>query len=100
MNARYNKRRISTLDLGYRGPDTTIYINDHLTVHNDSIAKRTRDMRREGKIKGAWTRNCKIFIRINQYGPAIRINNLNQMSEIEKKVEQEVLEEQHRTDHV
>jgi hypothetical protein len=57
-------------------------------------------MRREGKIEGAWTRDCKIFIRINQYGPAITINNLNQLSEIEKKVEQEkVTEEQHRIDH-
>jgi hypothetical protein len=98
MSARY-KRRISALDLEYRGPDTTIYINDYLTVHNDSIAKRTRDMRREGKIEGAWTRDCKIFIRINQYGPAIMINNLNQLSEIEKVEQEKVTEEQHRIYH-
>ena len=40
-----------------------IYINEHLTKKNANIARQARVLRKDGKIKSMWTRNCKIFIK-------------------------------------
>ena len=44
---------------------TGIYINEHLTKKNGELAKKARDLRKDGKITGTWTRDCKIFIKTN-----------------------------------
>ena len=40
-----------------------IYINEHLTKKNGEIAKEARQMRKDGRILGTWTKNCKIFVK-------------------------------------
>ena len=40
-----------------------IYINEHLTRKNSEIARAARLLRKDGKILGTWTKNCKILIK-------------------------------------
>ena len=42
---------------------TRVYINEHLTSKNGDIARLARNLRKEGKIKATWTRNCSVFIK-------------------------------------
>ena len=39
--------------------------NEHLTKKNGEIARAARKLRKDGKIKSTWTRNCKVLIRLN-----------------------------------
>lgn len=44
---------------------TGIYVNEHLTKKNAEIARYARILRKEKKIQGTWTWNCKILIKLN-----------------------------------
>ena len=44
---------------------TNVYINEHLTKKNMSIAATARKLRKEKKILNTWTRNCKIFVKFS-----------------------------------
>ena len=40
-----------------------IYVNEHLTKLNASIARKARFLRKQQKIVSTWTRNCTVFIK-------------------------------------
>lgn len=40
-----------------------IYINEHLSRKNAQIAKEARALRKEGKIIGTWTKNCRVLVK-------------------------------------
>ena len=42
-----------------------IYINEHLTKRNATIAREARMMRTDDKIQGTWTNNCRIFVKLH-----------------------------------
>ena len=42
-----------------------IYVNEHLTKLNASIARKARFLRKQQKIVSTWTRNCTVFIKYN-----------------------------------
>lgn len=44
---------------------TNVFLNEHLTKNNAQLAWRARQLCREKKIKGKWTRNCKVYIQMN-----------------------------------
>ena len=48
---------------------TQVYVNEHLTKRNAEIAKEARILRKNGKIKSTWTRNCKVLVRLNGTTP-------------------------------
>lgn len=54
-----NKHKLKTTS---RNGDK-IYINEHLTRRNGEIAKEARSLRREGKITGTWTKNCRVLVK-------------------------------------
>ncbi|KAJ8373370.1 hypothetical protein AAFF_G00266140 [Aldrovandia affinis] len=54
---------------GIKLQKTGVYLNEHLTKKNADIAKEARSLRKDDKIKATWTRNCKIFIRLNGATP-------------------------------
>ena len=41
---------------------SNVYINEHLTKKNREIALKARLLRRQGKIRNTWTRDCKVFM--------------------------------------
>jgi hypothetical protein len=77
-----NKKRydLKTTNLGLTAnPAGNIYINDQLVMENKYLLKRAKDIRRDGKIKFAWTRYGKIFIKKDENGRAVRIRKLEDL---------------------
>ena len=63
------KSKTELLKQGKKLRGTDVYMNEHLTKKNGGIAKEARNLKREKKIQGTWTRNCSVFIRLNGTTP-------------------------------
>lgn len=59
-----------------------IYLNEHLTDHNKYLFKKTKDLRRAGKIFSTWVRNGYIFIKESENSIDKRITTFVQVDEI------------------
>ena len=60
-----------------------MYINEHLTKKNMTIAATARRLRKEKKILNTWSKNCKIFVKINQNGQ-LTTRVITEMQDFEK----------------
>jgi len=58
-------------------PTTAIYINEHLTKHNENVAKYARDLRKGKNILYTWVRNGEIYIKEKEDRKSQRINCLD-----------------------
>ena len=45
--------------------NTKIFINEHLTLKNSLLYKEARQLRFSKKIKNCWTKNCRLFVKLN-----------------------------------
>jgi hypothetical protein len=45
---------------------TRVFVNEHLTKKNGEIAKRARELKKEGKLIDTWVRDTKVFIKIGE----------------------------------
>lgn len=59
-------------------PKRPIYLNEQLTRHKQFMFKEARQLKREGRIKYAWTRNGEIYVRKSEETPHVRFKNINQ----------------------
>lgn len=59
------KHKNELLSQGKKLRGTAVYLNEHLTQKMANIAREARILRKIGKIKATWTRNCKVFIQLN-----------------------------------
>lgn len=59
------KDKSELLRQGKKLRGTDVYINEHLTKRNADIARRARMLRKQNKIQATWTRNCKVWIKLN-----------------------------------
>lgn len=59
-----------------------IYLNEHLTDHNKYLFKKTKDLRRAGKIFSTWVRNGYILIKESENSIDKRITTFAQVDEI------------------
>ena len=78
------KHKLELLKQGKKLKGTNVYMNDHLTKRNAEIAKKARDLRKEKKIQQTWTRNCKVFIKLNgspEEAEVLVIKNIEELSE-------------------
>lgn len=68
---RFVNRKFKTemLSQGRKLRGTAVYINEHLTQKMAQIAREARILRKNGKVKATWTRNCKVFIQLNGSNP-------------------------------
>ena len=48
---------------------TGVFLNEHLTKKNADIAYQARQLKKQKKIQGTWTRNCKVMIQLNGETP-------------------------------
>jgi len=46
--------------------ETKVFVNEHLTKKNGQIAKRARELKKEGKLIDTWVRDTKVFIKIGE----------------------------------
>lgn len=67
------KRRLSTKDLEIQGKPVPVYVNEHLTVFNKGLLKKTKDFAKVKEYQFVWTKNCKIHVRKAITIPAIVI---------------------------
>ncbi|KAL7388350.1 hypothetical protein ABVT39_012223 [Epinephelus coioides] len=59
------KVKIDMLRQGKKLRGSDVYINEHLTKRNADIAWQARALRKQNKIQATWTRNCKVWIKLN-----------------------------------
>lgn len=59
------KKKTALLKQGRKLKGTDVFINEHLTRRNSDIARKARQLKKQGKIQHTWTNNCKIFIKLN-----------------------------------
>ena len=62
------KEKTNLLKQGRKLRDTGVYMNEHLTHRNATLAKHARFLRGEKKIKDTWIRNCAVLIRMKDNG--------------------------------
>lgn len=63
------KKKIQTLKQGKKLKGSNVYLNEHLTKKNGEIARQARILKKQEKIQGTWTSNCKIYIKLNGTSP-------------------------------
>lgn len=76
------KRRLSTKDLDIQGKGVPVYVNEHLTVFNKSLLKKTKEMAKIKEYQFTWTKNCKIHVRKAATIPAIFIMDEQDLGKI------------------
>lgn len=76
------KCKLSLLQQGKKLKGTNIYLNDHLIKCKSEIARKARELRRGGKIANTWTKDCKIFIKLNEpQGKVVLIRALDNLQQ-------------------
>ena len=82
------KRKSETLKQGKKLKGSNVYLNEHLTKRNGEIARKARFLRKQAKIQGTWTTNCKIYIKLNGETPeeakVLLIKDISELKEYEK----------------
>ncbi|CAJ1057666.1 hypothetical protein DPX16_0011 [Xyrichtys novacula] len=76
------KHKTDLLMQGRKLKGTSVYMNEHLTAKNAEIAKEARLLRKDGKIKATWARDCKVLIRLN--GPSPEAEKVMMIKELEQ----------------
>lgn len=73
LKARKEIGIIKTIDCGLKGKNNVIYINEQLTTRANKIFYYARQLKKENKIKYAWTRDGKIYIKHHESDEKVRI---------------------------
>lgn len=64
---------------------TGVFMNEHLTKTTATIAWKARQLKKHGKIKGTWTRNCKVMIRLNGETPEeAKVITIQDLADLDK----------------
>lgn len=78
------KHKVALLRQGRNLKGTNVYINEHLTRKNAAIARQARLLRKESKIQGTWTSNCRVFIKLNGSPEQARIIWIKEVNELDQ----------------
>ena len=60
-----------------------IFINEHLTQYNAAIARKARTMKKQGKLVATWTRNCKIYVKIERSSEQTQVLTIKTLKELD-----------------
>lgn len=55
---------------------TRVYVNDHLTFTNKRLLGQLRGLLKEKRIVGAWSRDCRVMMRVRAEGPVYHIKEV------------------------
>lgn len=70
--------------------DEKIFVSDHLTSYMANVFFRARQLKKNKKIKYAWTKLGMVFVKKDENSRAYNINSVEQLSAFERKLETEV----------
>lgn len=77
------KHKTELLSQGKKLKGTNVYMNEHLTRKNATIAKEARYLRKQQRIQGTWTRNCNVYIRLNGSAEEAKVIKVRDLSDLE-----------------
>lgn len=80
--SRVRRCRVTTKDLNLRGEPKPIYVNEHLTVSNKILLKKTKDIAKNKEYLFTWTKNGRIYVRKNDTTHAIQITEEEDLKKI------------------
>jgi hypothetical protein len=59
-----------------------VFINDHLSPYYENLWFKCRDLKKKSTLAHAWTKMGKLYLRKEEGGAAIRIRNIDDLSQI------------------
>lgn len=74
-------KKLDSLIISPKQPKRPIYLNEQLTRHKQFMFKEARQLKRDGKVKFAWTKNGEIYVRKNEQSPHVKFKNINQRND-------------------
>ncbi len=78
------KHKIEVLKLAKKLKGTGVYVNEHLTKRNAEIARQARLLKKEKRIQDTWTRNCKVYIRLNGTPEQAKVIAVRDIKDLER----------------
>lgn len=78
------KNKVALLKQGRKLKGTDVFINEHLTRKNADIARKARQLKKNGKIQHTWITNCKIFIKLNGTPEEAKVLIVRNMEDLDK----------------
>lgn len=75
------KHKMELLGQSSKLRGTGIYLNEHLTETNGEISRYGRLLRKQHKIQSTWTRNGKVYIKLNGSDQVEPIKHLNELEQ-------------------
>lgn len=82
LAASKKKRGVSSSAIGIPTNESTIYVNEHLTISNKKLYGETRSLCKEKNYKYCWTKDCKIFVRKGDDTRVIGIDSSESLKKI------------------
>ena len=82
LNAYKGKRTPQKSGLEIEGLSNSCYINEHLSQHNKTLFKQTREIAKEKVYKYVWVKNGNIFVRKNETSKITHIKNLDYLEKL------------------
>lgn len=83
LKARKEIGKINTLDCGIKGKNNAIYINEQLTSKANKLLYYARQLKKENKIKYAWSREGKIYIKQHDSDEKLRIREEEDLNKLQ-----------------
>lgn len=77
------KKGVTTSDLGFGRSSSKVYVNDHLTLTNKILFKKTREMCKEKSLKYCWTKEGRILVRKNDISRVIHIRSEDDLTKFQ-----------------
>lgn len=69
-----SRRDLTSTDLGFSGPASNIFVQEHLTRANKLLLNSVRLFKNENNYAFVWVKDCKILLRKSELSPIIRIS--------------------------
>lgn len=76
------KGKLSTQHIGMAGTPAPIFVAEHLTPANKSLHAATRLKAKKEDYKFVWVRNGRIYMRKDEFSPALFVRNLESLDSI------------------
>lgn len=89
LQKRKDKKTVSCHEAGLAGreQDRLIFVNEHLTKHNEYLLYRARLLRKQKVIKYAWVSNGSIYVRKSDNDRAFKIKKVGHLLNVAPEVE-------------
>lgn len=82
LSATRLNKGVTTNQLGISGAEQKIYINEHLTLKNKQLFRRSRELAKKHNYRYVWVKHSTILARETDNSPVLAIRNENDLDKI------------------